>query len=60
MKNLIDGRVELLVKGDEEEVDCFLSDITEASHLANFIREVDVHPIEPSELGKVRGFVIER
>ncbi|MEM9479940.1 MAG: acylphosphatase [Verrucomicrobiota bacterium] len=60
IKNLNDGRVEMLVKGDEEEVDSFIEDITEQSHLANFVRSVDVETTSPGSLDGVRGFVIER
>ena len=60
VKNLDDGRVEMLVRGEEEvEVDSFIKEITENSHLANFIREVDVEVTNSSLLDKVRGFVIE-
>ncbi len=60
VKNLADGRVEMLVKGEPEEVDSFIEDITESSHLANFIREVDVETTNVSLLDSVKGFTIER
>jgi acylphosphatase len=40
-RNLHDGRVELIVEGEEEEVKAFL-DAIQASHLGGYIRSTDV------------------
>ncbi len=53
--NLADGRVELRVGGDKEEVESFLAAIRE-SVLAGHIQKEDVSTIPP--LTGVRGFII--
>lgn len=55
VRNLPDGRVELQVGGDAEEVDAFLDAITQ-SELRAHIRETDVIPL--SAPPAVRGFEI--
>ena len=55
VQNLPDGRVELQVSGDAEEVDAFLDAITQ-SELRAHIRETDVIPL--STPPAVRGFEI--
>lgn len=55
VRNLPDGRVELLVNGEQWEVEGFLEAIAE-SELKSHIRGVDVHPIAPS--AEMRGFEI--
>jgi acylphosphatase len=55
VKNLPDGRVELFITGDGEEIDDFLQGVTE-SHLAGHIEHVSIQPGSP-ETG-VRGFRI--
>ena len=54
VRNLPDGRVELLAAGEEGEVTDFLQAIQE-SELASFIRNHAVHEIPPPVL---RGFEI--
>jgi acylphosphatase len=55
VKNLIDGRVELLVQGEENEVDEFLQAILD-SHLRRHINRLAVHEI-PLQKG-LKGFEI--
>lgn len=55
VKNLIDGRVELQVMGEQEELEEFIEEIAE-SHLAGFIRETESHDI--SLFGNCVGFSI--
>lgn len=54
VRNLPDGRVELLVSGEVEEVEAFLEAIAE-SDLKSHIKKVDTHAIAPL---KVSGFEI--
>ena len=46
VQNLPDGRVEMIVEGDEEEVKAFL-DAIKASQLVSHIRQTDVEWLEP-------------
>lgn len=55
VKNLADGRVELQVKGELEEVEGFLEAIVE-SGLKGHIKRVETHAIPPFD--GVRGFEI--
>jgi len=55
VKNLSDGRVELCVQGEQEEVDDFITEITDESDLAGFIKEVSSCEIPHFE---ARGFTI--
>lgn len=55
VKNLPDGRVEMQVSGEADEVDAFLEAIEE-SELKSHIRKVDTHVIPP--LTGVLGFDI--
>jgi len=48
VRNLPDGRVELQVMGEEEEVKEFLQELQD-SHLGGFIREKEQHTISPLE-----------
>lgn len=57
VRNLEDGRVELKVQGEAEEVAAFLEGITE-SELKGHIKKVDVFPSTPS--ADSRGFEIVR
>ena len=57
VKNLPDGRVELQVGGELEEVEGFLEGIAE-SQLKSHIKQVEAHSIPP--LIGVRGFEIAR
>lgn len=57
VKNLEDGRVELQVSGDREEVEGFLEAVAE-SELKSHIKGVEAHVIPP--LAGVRGFEIVR
>ena len=54
VRNLPDGRVELLVSGEVDEVGAFLEAIAE-SDLKSHIKKVDTHAIAPQ---KVSGFEI--
>ena len=57
IKNLPDGRVELQVSGDTEEVEAFLEAISE-SELKSHIKKMDTSSIPP--LTEARGFEIVR
>lgn len=58
VKNLPDGRVELLACAqDAEELEAFLTAIDESS-LGSLIKEREVTPVPPP--AGLRGFVIER
>lgn len=46
VKNLADGRVEMQVSGEIDEVDAFIEAIEE-SELKSHIKKVDVHVIAP-------------
>ena len=55
VRNLPDGRVELLVIAqDEEEVQAFLKELQENSVLANYIKETETRNVPPPQ--GVRGF----
>ena len=60
VSNLDDGRVELRVRGEELEVDDFISYIRIESNLAHHILEYTEETIPCSELDKVSGFIIVR
>ena len=55
VRNLEDGRVELQVQGDPDEVQAFLEGIAE-SELKSHIKKIDVHPAPGLE--GARGFAI--
>lgn len=57
VRNLPDGRVELLAGGEPDEVEAFLAAITE-SELAGFIKGIQAHPAERDALLGVTGFSI--
>ena len=57
VRNLIDGRVELLVGGEHEEVNEFLQAIAE-SDLAGFIKGVHSETLPESALAGTHGFQI--
>ncbi len=58
VKNLADGRVELIVQAhDAEEMEAFLEAIAE-SDLASLIKEQELHPIAPTPT--MQGFSISR
>ncbi len=57
VRNLMDGRVELLVSGERDEVDGFLEAIKE-SELSGFIKGCLKHPAAADSLDGVRGFEI--
>ena len=57
VRNLPDGRVELLVRGDKTEVNDFLAAIRE-SHLAGHIESEQMTPIDPASMAPLRGFKI--
>lgn len=56
IKNLADGRVELQIMGEEEEVDEFLREITEESTLVHSIKNSLSHEIPLLE--GIQGFRI--
>ena len=57
VKNLADGRVELLVEGEREELEAFQAAIPEAG-LCRFIRETQAE--WSNGTGEFRGFEIAR
>jgi len=57
VRNLPDGRVELLLGGEPEEVSGFLDAIVE-SELAGFIKNQQVHAVDVSALVGLNGFTI--
>lgn len=57
VKNLPDGRVELLVRGEAEEIEAFLAAIRE-SHLASHVELEQEHPVDIESLPPLRGFKI--
>jgi acylphosphatase len=57
VKNLPDGRVELIARGEAEEVEAFLTAIRE-SHLASHIELEQETPIDIESLPSLRGFKI--
>ena len=57
VRNLPDGRVELLAGGEPDEVNAFLQAIAE-SELAGFIKAVHAHPAGADALVGVSGFSI--
>lgn len=58
VKNLPDGRVELELMGEADEVEAYLADITEESPVSHFIKETQVEEIPLLE--NARGFKISR
>ncbi|HEX5176261.1 MAG TPA: acylphosphatase [Chthoniobacteraceae bacterium] len=58
VRNLDDGRVELQVAGEANEVDAFLAAIAE-SELKSHIKQTAVHHVNPPPAG-FRGFEIIR
>ena len=57
VKNLPDGRVELLVRADASELDDFLKAIRE-SHLAGHIESEQIHVVDIPPSPPLRGFKI--
>ena len=57
VKNLPNSTVELIITGDDEEVEEFLTEIIEESNLASHITEVERKEVSPYE-GK--GFTIAK
>ena len=57
VRNLPDGRVELLIGGEPEEVAGFLDAIVE-SELAGFIKSQQAHSVDVSALAGLSGFTI--
>ncbi len=60
VRNLPDGRVELQVRGETEEVSEFLLEIRENSNLAHHILEYEEHALPSGALDGVKGFSITR
>lgn len=56
VKNLTDGTVELVLEGEDEEVEEFITELVEESSLAHFIKNHIVTDIPP--LSDVKGFII--
>ena len=57
VRNLADGRVEMLVAGESQELDEFLEEIHD-SPLGHYIREQEQHAAEMPDEG-LSGFVIQ-
>ena len=57
VRNLPDGRVELLAGGEPDEVSAFLAAIAE-SELESLIRQTQAAPAEPEMLAGLSGFSI--
>jgi len=57
VRNLADGRVELLVSGETDEVQGFLETVAE-SELAGFIKGTHETPALPEAVRGLRGFEI--
>ncbi|MEM6822830.1 MAG: acylphosphatase [Verrucomicrobiota bacterium] len=57
VENLPDGRVEVTVQGDLDEVDGLIEDIS-VSHLKGFIKQTEMHAQEPDL--NIKGFSIKR
>lgn len=55
VKNLPDGRVEMVAEGSQEELEAFLKEIS-SSHLNSFIHEQMVDWFEPQK--NLKGFQI--
>jgi len=60
VRNLPDGRVELQVRGEPGEVEEFLLEIRENSHLAHHILEYEERALPSGSLDGVKGFAIAR
>ena len=58
VRNLADGRVELCVMGELDEVEAFLREIREESNLAHHILEYMTEEIPLAEMQQVKGFSI--
>lgn len=56
VKNLADGTVELILMGEMDEVEAFITEIVDESTLSHYIK--DVHSTEIPALENVRGFTI--
>jgi acylphosphatase len=60
VKNLANGKVELQIKGEPEEVEEFLLEIRENSTLAHHIQEFEETEMPLENLASVTGFSIVR
>ena len=58
VRNLADGRVELCVMGELDEVEAFLREIREESNLAHHILEYMTEEIPLAEMQQVKVFSI--
>jgi len=58
VRNQPDGSVEILIMGEEDEVDAFLRELVEDSAVAHHIKHL--HSQSIPELKGVRGFTIAR
>ncbi len=54
VRNLADGRVELVVEGDAGEVHAFVRELSQV--MSSYIRHADVHTLPPT--GEFTGFEI--
>jgi acylphosphatase len=54
VKNLPDGRVEMLIEGEDRQVDQLVQDIN--SRMGDYIRRVDRHDLPAT--GELHGFTI--
>ncbi len=60
VKNLSDGRVELVAGGTLAEVDRFIDNISKQSRLAKLIDRFDSTPVEADELTDMSAFEIRQ
>ncbi len=58
VRNLPDGRVEIQVKGESDQVHQFLSQIRDHSHLASYIRRSHEDELPVKQLDGVNQFLI--
>ncbi len=58
VRNQPDGSVEILIMGEEDEVDAFLKELVEESAVAHHVKHLHSQPIP--ELKGIRGFNITR
>ncbi|MGJ8657505.1 MAG: acylphosphatase [Akkermansiaceae bacterium] len=58
IKNLVDGSVELVIEGEDQEVKEFIEEITEESTLSHHIKNIIQEDIAPLE--NINGFIITK
>ena len=60
VQNLPDGRVHLVVKGNSNEVDLFLTQVREESRLTDFIKDNEESEVPTTLLANTNDFSIRR